>query len=79
MRRVKLRLRLRFELLLLRLACHWRAIKSINTAFGEPTSPCEVDGNKNVTGPALLNETIDYPCEQKNFDVVVYQPAVRHP
>ena len=61
-----------------RLAHQWRVIKSINTAFGEPTSPCEVNGDKNVTAPALLvNETVDYPCEQKNFDVVVYQPAVR--
>jgi hypothetical protein len=61
-----------------RLAHQWRVIKSINTAYGEPTSPCEVNGDKNITAPALLNETDDYPCEQKNFDVVVYQPAVRH-
>ena len=63
-----------------RLAHSWRNITPINTAFGNRTSPCEIDnGNKNSNGVALLlNETIDYPCEQKDFDVVVYQPPVRH-
>ena len=55
-----------------RLAHQWRAIKSINTAYGNQTSPCEIDnGDENITA------AIDYPCEQKDFDVVVYQPPVR--
>ena len=69
-----------------RLVHTWRNVTSIDTAFGEPTSPCEVnsDGHNIINasnnftneGNAKNGTTLFYPCEQKSFDVIVHQIPV---
>ena len=64
------------------LAHQWRNVKSTNKAKGIIPTACERDhgaDDKNNAAPVQLNGTrIDnqQECEEKNFDVVVYQPPV---
>jgi hypothetical protein len=65
-----------------RMAHQWRHVEAIDTGKGQPTSPCEINtsSNKNtlINSTNITSETrMVYPCEQKNFDVVVHQLAVR--
>ena len=63
-----------------RMAHQWRHVEAIDGGNGQPTSPCEINSNKNtlINSTNITSETrMVYPCEQKNFDVVVHQLAVR--
>lgn len=58
-----------------RLVHQWRQVEPIDTGYGEPTSPCEVETkNANVTTNVTTGNP--YPCEEKNFDIVVHQLPV---
>ena len=73
-----------------RLVHTWRHVESIDTAWGEATSPCETTlqtttTNVEATNRGAANATDDgnvtnreqeYPCEEKDFDVVVHQLPV---
>ena len=64
------------------LAHQWRKVNSTNSALRNIPTACERDhgaDDKNNAVPVQLNGTIDNQqeeCEEKNFDVVVYQPPV---
>lgn len=51
----------------------WRHVESIDTGYGPPTSPCEISLETNSA--ENITEKF-YPCEEKDFDVVVHQPPV---
>lgn len=51
-----------------RLVHTWRHVESISSAYGNQTSPCETSPGIDVDSGRA-----DYPCEEKDFDVVVHQ------
>jgi hypothetical protein len=58
-----------------RLIRHWRPTETIFHVYNLGRSPCEkgdVEGAENATFPSKE----EYPCEEKDFDVVVHQFAV---
>ena len=58
-----------------RLIRHWRPTETIYHVYNLGRSPCEkgdVEGAENATFPSKE----EYPCEEKDFDVVVHQFAV---
>ena len=59
-----------------RMVHQWRNVETIENNWGNPTSPCEINGDNNINSTNATSERF-YPCEQKNFDVVVHQLAVR--
>ena len=61
-----------------RKAHQWRHVKAIDGGKGQPTSPCEINSNTNtlINSTNTTSEARVYPCEQKNFDVMVHQLAV---
>jgi len=56
-----------------RMVNQWQKIVSISGSSGQPTSPCEVLANKNITTNSTASAESDFSCAQKNFDSVIHQ------